>query len=673
MSVSLLSPSNTVREAYQTPERRKRTDPAAEDPVWDDAGIQALWRQTLGDPEVCVAILDGPVEMAHRSFDGAPIELVPSLVSSIADMGPASRHGTHIASLIFGQHHGPVRGLAPRCRGVIIPIFESADDQSFQSCSQLDLARAIDQAIQHGAHIINISGGEFTPSGTAYPLLADTVRACSDSGILVVSATGNESCECPHIPAALSPVLAVGAMNRRGDPLEFSNWGGAYQHQGVLAVGDDLLGAEPGGSTAYRTGTSYATAVVTGVAALFLSLQRKLGRPIAPYLVRDAILHTALGCESTRIKDCRRLLAGRLNVEGAMSRLLLEENAPMSDSIETQTVDSPTRVETVDTSCPPTIPSPAPPATVIPSGVWPSECACGKAAATPQWVFALGQLGHDFTSEARLDSIAQKMAGVANGKNGSRRNSNGGNSNGSVFPSRAVAYSREHVLAHLEDEDHFADAASFEWTLNLDGTTIYAIRPFGPFAAQTYRSLRDALKSQHAHHLNGDEIARVSIPGVIAGNTRLLSGQVVPVIIPEPRGMFQWTTGHLVEELEKEGPLSEKHKTLLLNFLDRVYHELRNLGVTAQDRAINYAGTNVHEMLEISRDVLESSERMELDSIQVTRSSICRPSSDCWDVNVYFFYPERQVQTVRKIHRYTVDVSDVVPVTVGRMRSWFTR
>jgi hypothetical protein len=31
------------------------------------------------------------------------------------------------------------------------------------------------------------------------------------------------------------------------------------------------------------------------------------------------------------------------------------------------------------------------------------------------------------------------------------------------------------------------------------------------------------------------------------------------------------------------------------------------------------------------------------------------------------------VQTVRKVYRFTVDVSDVVPVTVGPMRSWFVR
>jgi hypothetical protein len=52
---------------------------------------------------------------------------------------------------------------------------------------------------------------------------------------------------------------------------------------------------------------------------------------------------------------------------------------------------------------------------------------------------------------------------------------------------------------------------------------------------------------------------------------------------------------------------------------------------------------------------------------------VCRPDSDCWDVKLHFFFPARQVQTVRKVYRFTVDVSDVVPVTVGPVRSWFVR
>ena len=139
-------------------------------------GIRELWAETLGDPTVCIAVLDGPVDLSHPSLIGANLTQGETMVPGTADLGPACRHGTHIASVIFGRHYGPVAGLAPRCRGVLLPIFRSVGEQSFQPCSQLDLARAITQAVQQGAHVINISGGQFSPSGTAHPLLADVVR-----------------------------------------------------------------------------------------------------------------------------------------------------------------------------------------------------------------------------------------------------------------------------------------------------------------------------------------------------------------------------------------------------------------------------------------------------------------------------------------------------------------
>ncbi len=83
--------------------------------------------------------------------------------------------------------------------------------------------------------MINVSGGQFSPSGTAHPILADAVRACAASGVLIVAAAGNQGCDCLHIPGALPSVLAVGAMDAGGNPLPFSNWGDVYESQGILA------------------------------------------------------------------------------------------------------------------------------------------------------------------------------------------------------------------------------------------------------------------------------------------------------------------------------------------------------------------------------------------------------------------------------------------------------
>ena len=58
-----------------------------------------------------------------------------------------------------------------------------------------------------------------------------------------------------------------------------------------------------------------------------------------------------------------------------------------------------------------------------------------------------------------------------------------------------------------------------------------------------------------------------------------------------------------------------------------------------------------------------------LESIGVERSPICRPGSDCWDVKLTFFDPTKR-EGQRQASRLTIDVSEVVPVMVGTVRSW---
>ncbi|NEQ10674.1 MAG: peptidase S8, partial [Moorea sp. SIO4E2] len=60
---------------------------------------------------------------------------------------------------------------------------------------------------------------------------------------------------------------------------------------------------------------------------------------------------------------------------------------------------------------------------------------------------------------------------------------------------------------------------------------------------------------------------------------------------------------------------------------------------------------------------------MQLDTIGVERSPFCRVDSDCWDVKLKFFDPEND-RRAKKILRYTIDVSDIMPVTMGQPRIW---
>lgn len=621
-------------------------------------GIERLWSETLGDSSVCIAILDGPVDLAHPCFNGAAIAKVATQHSKCSERGPAARHGTHVASVILGQHGSSIEGIAPRCKGITIPIFRDGPKNSIAPCSQLDVARGITTAVEAGAHVINISGGQFEPSGEPSHFLARAIQLCAQQGVLIVAAAGNEGCECLHVPAAVPPVLAVGAMDSEGNPLPSSNWGAVYQTGGVLALGENILGALPGGGICAASGTSSATPIVSGVAALLVSLQRRLRQKPNAEIVRSAILTSAAAMTDRTCIDRPRLLAGRLDVEGARIRIHGVAMAELNESEldmrppdqQTPVVDalgqndkSPSVVTGITRNA---AASPANAgATASTCGCGQPQCSCGGGGSA-RFVFAIGQLGFDYGTEARRDSIAQHMGGDP--------------------------YNPELLLTYLEKNPW--EAAAFNWTLSLDEVRIYAIYANTGFAEQVYQRLREFLVGQLK-----EGVERVSVAGVLNGNRALLTGEVVPVISPDLRGMYSWTTAALVAAVAgpipgKPGKDRESYETTakdVRNFLERVYHELRNLGVTAQERAINYAAANAFTVQRIFASALK--DKMELDTIESERSPICRPDSDCWDVKLTFFDPERLLQRARKTYRFTVDVSDVVPVTIGPVRSWYVR
>ena len=106
-------------------------------------------------------------------------------------------------------------------------------------------------------------------------------------------------------------------MNTQGLPIDYSNWGDIYQHQGILAPGENIFGAEPGGGTSPRSGTSFATPIISGIVALLLSIQMERGGKPNPHAICEAFLKSALPCNPEITEDCRRFLAGSLNIPGA--------------------------------------------------------------------------------------------------------------------------------------------------------------------------------------------------------------------------------------------------------------------------------------------------------------------------------------------------------------------
>jgi hypothetical protein len=653
-------------------------------------GLTDLWAETMGDPEIRVAILDGPVDDTHPCLAGASIERLPTLVSDEAAPGQImSVHGTHVASIILGQHQGPIEGISPGCHGLILPVFR---EDRRGHLSQLDLARAIEQAVEAGAHVINISGGEYTPTGHADDALVRAIGLCERSNVLVVAAAGNDGCECLHVPAALPAVCAVGAIGNDGAPLPSSNWGAVYRENGVLAPGENIPGAVPGPAVATASGSSFATPIVAGVACLLLSLQRKAGHAPDPLAVGAAIIRGAAKCGAAGPADCARFLAGILDIASARAIVergeqfmsdtaLLEAPPPASEAKPDATAGVGV---TASPGLRPAAVAPDPVAGVTASAVRPAACDCADPTlpgANAANIYAIGAIGFDFGTEARRDSFRQLMPRVdpTTGR----------------LPTVAGAttvppnpYDANQLVNYLDANPW--ESTKLIWTLNLELTPIYAIEAETAYAEDVYRLLRAALAGESLPEDDHEYVSRVSIAGVMTGRTvRLFSGQIVPVVKAQPRGLYSWNDlaliGAVTTALAAATPADQAQaytdaaRTSLRNFLDKVYYQLRNLGQTSPDRALNYAATNTFQAAQgVLRAIYPQSSGLvvpvpgstgiyTLDTITVARSPFCRMDSDCWDVQIGFFDPEND-RRARMVLQYTVDVSDEMPVSLGPTR-----
>ncbi|WP_295124281.1 S8 family peptidase [uncultured Chitinophaga sp.] len=197
-------------------------------------------------------------------------------------MGQFSFHGTHVSGIIAGVRDNGVgiEGVADNVRIMAVKVVPDGDERD------KDVALGIRYAVDNGAKIINMSFGKgFSPNKE---WVDDAIRYAESKGVLLVHAAGNDGAnndEVENFPndtyldgKTANNLITVGAMgNGRGNAkvAVFSNYG--KKEVDVFAPGVQIYSTVPGGNKyGAASGTSMASPVVAGVAALVLSYYPEL-------------------------------------------------------------------------------------------------------------------------------------------------------------------------------------------------------------------------------------------------------------------------------------------------------------------------------------------------------------------------------------------------------------
>lgn len=226
-----------------------------------------------------------------------------NFVSNNNNLSDNHGHGTHIACTMGaeGGNGVGISGIAPEVSLMILKYF----DPKVPNADNLkNTVSAIKYAVKMGANIINYSGG-----GNEYSQEEkDAVTEAEKKGILFVAAAGNERSNSDHhhyYPAdyKLKNIISVTAIDPINEVLPSSNYG--VETVDIAAPGQNILSCIPGNQYALMTGTSQATAFVSGAAALVMAHKKSYNADE----VKKYILATgdALNSLSNKTKTSRKL------------------------------------------------------------------------------------------------------------------------------------------------------------------------------------------------------------------------------------------------------------------------------------------------------------------------------------------------------------------------------
>ncbi len=325
-------------------------DPYAQN-CWYLTSINAYdaWDYARANNSVTVATIDSGVSTTHSDLSSNLLldyakntYTEESGRNSVEDL---AGHGTHVAGIISALSNNGVGVSGVSWNANLLPIKATTNDN--ESLYTSDIVEGIEYIVNlkqtstdtslKNIRVLNLSltGSDFS---SAYN---SAIQDATDAGILVVGALGNSRTNKKSYPAAYDNVLGVTALKQKsGTPGTFDS---SYSNYGdcadIAAPGTSIYSTVRNNLYDFKTGTSMATPVVAGVAALIASLNTSL----TPSQIENVIESTA-----TDLGDSgwdRYYGYGAIDAKAAVLSVASDDPAPKVDTTKVYRLYNPATSE----------------------------------------------------------------------------------------------------------------------------------------------------------------------------------------------------------------------------------------------------------------------------------------------------------------------------------------
>lgn len=259
-NVQTMSTFKVMTDKYNDPYYRLQTN-------IHSMNLAEIHSQTTGK-NVTIAIIDTGVDTMHPDLEGQIQQSKDFVAQKLSDSF-GDNHGTAIAGVIVAKANNGqgIVGIAPDSHLIALKACWGIKAGSLEAiCNSFTLALAINTAIEMKADILNLS-----LTGPHDPLLARLIEKAMQRGILIIASQPDSEDEKSGFPAQQPGVIGVRCLSNKAIQSSSEN-----HTLTVSAPGEEILTTLPKGAYDFVSGSSLATAHVSGLAALLLQLKHSL-------------------------------------------------------------------------------------------------------------------------------------------------------------------------------------------------------------------------------------------------------------------------------------------------------------------------------------------------------------------------------------------------------------